>query len=148
MESLVKEYDEKQIQKKKDIEEENRKRRTPAGKANIHQIPQNKPTEALYKDKPVTEQPKSSSYLTTGNLVAGLGAVGTVAGVAYNVVGKTKQQLITPSNSDEDLKNIVDKKFKQLEKEGTIKALKKSYKEHDRKQMSGGGIRTDDRGAL
>ena len=123
MESLVKEYDEKQIQKKKDIEEENRKRRTPAGKANIHQIPQNKPTEALYKDKPVTEQPKSSSYFTTGNLVAGLGAVGTVAGVAYNVVGKKENK---PSTREAAINHIhTPKKEKVYEKEGTAKSLKK-----------------------
>jgi hypothetical protein len=119
MESLVKEYDKKQIHKKKEIEEEKRKRRTPAGKANIHQIPQNQPTEALYVDKPVTKEQKSSSYFTTGNLVAGLGAIGTTAGVAYNVMGKRQQ--ITPSNSEESLLNTL----KKIEKEGTRKAIKK-----------------------
>jgi hypothetical protein len=119
MESLVKEYDKKQIHKKKEIEEEKRKRRTPAGKANIHQIPQNQPTEALYVDKPVTKEQKSSSYFTTGNLVAGLGAIGTTAGVAYNVMGKRQQ--ITPSNSEESLLTTL----KKIEKEGTRKAIKK-----------------------
>ena len=72
IESFVKEYDEKQ-NKKKDIKEENKKRRTPTGKANIHQIPQNKPIETIYRDKPVIEQQKKNSYFTTGNLATGLG---------------------------------------------------------------------------
>ena len=138
MESQFLEFDKKQKEKRKELEKENKQSRAPA-KATIHQIPQNQPTEAIYKDKPVTQESKSNTYFSNTNIGVGLGIVGTAAGVVYNVMGKTKH--ITPSNSDEELKNLVNEKYKKLEKEGTIKAIKRSFKEHDMMKASGGGGR-------
>ena len=128
MESLVKEYDEKQNQKKKEIEEENRKRRTPAGKANIHKIPQNEPTNFIHHEKPVTEQPKPNSYFTTGNLATGLGVGGlaTVAGLQYAIGKKDDKPSARESAIKQSQINMQTPiKEKVYEKEGTAKALKK-----------------------
>jgi len=141
MESLVKEYDEKQNQRKKEIEEENKKRRTPAKKANIHQIPQSEPTNFIINEKPVTEQQKSKSYFTTTNLATGLGVGGlaTVAGLQYAIGKKenkpsTREAAIRQSqiNMQTPIKNtVVD-----VEKVGSRRVSKKGTPLNQEDQQS------------
>ena len=175
LKKLVADYDAKQADKIKTIEEEKKQRIGPSNKAEVHtlNVPQNMPTNSIKKaSKKAESKSKSDSGLSIGNILSGVTAVGgaglVATGMAYkdsitstmtsllenhgNPTGGARaaaqrQAAINQGQSEISITSPDGRRVADLEKAGSKRVSKKGTP-INRQDLKGQQLFTDTHGAL
>jgi hypothetical protein len=173
LKKLVADYDAKQADKIKTIEEEKKQRIGPSNKAEVHtlNVPQNMPTNSIKKASKKAES-KSDSGLSIGNILSGVTAVGGAGLVATGIAYKDsitstmtslldnhknptegaraaaqRQAAINQGQSEISITSPDGRRVADLEKAGSKRVSKKGTP-INRQDLKGQQLFTDIHGAL